>query len=65
MSCSLISCKTQIGADRIDRTLQAVFLGIGVWVFIRAEERQLGQVFGHEYAVYLAKVDRLVPFKKP
>lgn len=45
--------------------LTAVVLGIGVQIFIRAEERQLGQVFGREYADYLARVDRLVPFKKP
>lgn len=43
----------------------AVFLYAGVMIFIGAEEKQLTQVFGKEYKDYLARVDRLVPFKKP
>jgi protein-S-isoprenylcysteine O-methyltransferase Ste14 len=43
----------------------SVFLYAGVMLFIGAEERQLTQAFGKEYEDYLARVDRLVPFKKP
>ncbi len=43
----------------------AVFLYIGVMIFIRAEEKQLTQAFGKEYKDYLARVDRLVPLKRP
>lgn len=43
----------------------AVFLCAGVMIFIGHEEQQLTQAFGKEYEDYLAKVDRLVPFKKP
>ncbi len=43
----------------------AVFLYAGVMIFIGHEEQQLTQAFGKEYEDYLAKVDRLVPFKKP
>ena len=43
----------------------AVFLYIGVMIFIAKEEQQLTKVFGRVYEDYLARVDRLVPFKKP
>jgi len=43
----------------------SVFLYVGVMIFIGEEEKQLTQAFGKEYEDYLARVDRLVPFKKP
>jgi protein-S-isoprenylcysteine O-methyltransferase Ste14 len=43
----------------------SVFLYVGVMIFIGKEEQQLMQAFGKEYEDYLARVDRLVPFKKP
>ena len=43
----------------------SVFLYTGVMLFIGKEEKQLTQAFGKEYEDYLARVDRLVPFKKP
>jgi protein-S-isoprenylcysteine O-methyltransferase Ste14 len=43
----------------------AVFLYAGVTIFIGEEEQQLTQAFGKEYEDYLARIDRLVPFKKP
>ena len=43
----------------------AAFLYAGVMIFIGTEERQLTQAFGKAYEDYLARVDRLVPFKKP
>lgn len=43
----------------------AVFLFIGVMIFIGKEEKQLTSAFGKEYEDYLRRVDRLVPFKKP
>lgn len=43
----------------------AVFLYAGVMIFIGVEEKQLIQVFGKAYEDYLARVDRLMPFKKP
>jgi protein-S-isoprenylcysteine O-methyltransferase Ste14 len=43
----------------------AVFLYAGVMIFIGVEEKQLTQAFGKVYEDYLAKVDRMVPFKKP
>jgi protein-S-isoprenylcysteine O-methyltransferase Ste14 len=43
----------------------AIFLYTGVMIFIGTEEKQLLQVFGKAYENYLARVDRLVPFKKP
>jgi protein-S-isoprenylcysteine O-methyltransferase Ste14 len=43
----------------------AVFLYIGVMIFIGEEEQQLRRAFGLEYEGYLTKVDRLVPFKNP
>jgi len=43
----------------------SIFLYAGVMIFIRTEERQLTQVFGKQYEDYMARVDRLIPFKKP
>ena len=43
----------------------AIFLYAGVMIFIGAEEKKLTQIFGKEYTDYLARVDRVVPFKKP
>ncbi len=43
----------------------SVFLYVGVMIFIGAEEQQLTNAFGKEYEDYMARVDRLVPFKKP
>lgn len=43
----------------------SIVLYIGVMIFIGKEEKQLTKAFGKEYRDYLAKVDRLVPFKKP
>ena len=43
----------------------AVFLYLGVMIFIGVEEKQLTNAFGDEYKDYLLKVDRLVPFRKP
>ena len=43
----------------------SVFLYAGVMIFIGVEEKQLTQAFGKQYEDYLARVDRLVPFKKP
>ncbi|MCL4562130.1 MAG: isoprenylcysteine carboxylmethyltransferase family protein [Chloroflexi bacterium] len=43
----------------------SVFLYSGVMIFIGTEERQLTKAFGNQYEDYLARVDRLVPFKKP
>ena len=43
----------------------SVFLYVGVMIFIGTEEKQLTQAFGKQYEDYLAKVDRLVPLKKP
>jgi protein-S-isoprenylcysteine O-methyltransferase Ste14 len=43
----------------------ALFLYTGVMVFIGVEEAQLTRAFGKQYEDYLARVDRLVPFKKP
>lgn len=45
--------------------IPAIFLYVGVMIFISVEERQLTQAFGKAYEDYLARVDRLVPFKKP
>jgi protein-S-isoprenylcysteine O-methyltransferase Ste14 len=41
----------------------SVFLYVGVMIFIGEEEQQLTRAFGKEYEDYLARVDRLVPFK--
>jgi protein-S-isoprenylcysteine O-methyltransferase Ste14 len=43
----------------------SIFLYAGVMIFIGAEEQQLTRAFGKQYQDYLARVDRLVPFKKP
>ena len=43
----------------------AVFMYAGVRLFIGKEEKQLLQVFGDEYARYLARVSRVLPFVKP
>jgi protein-S-isoprenylcysteine O-methyltransferase Ste14 len=43
----------------------SIFLYTGVMIFIGKEEQQLTKVFGKEYENYMARVDRLVPFKKP
>jgi len=43
----------------------SAFLYAGVMIFIGKEEKQLTQAFGKEYEDYMARVDRLVPFKKP
>ena len=43
----------------------SVFLYTGVMIFIGEEEEQLTKAFGKEYEDYMARVDRLVPFKKP
>jgi protein-S-isoprenylcysteine O-methyltransferase Ste14 len=43
----------------------AVFLYAGVMIFIGKEEGQLRGAFGKEYEDYLARVDRLIPLKKP
>lgn len=43
----------------------AAFLFAGVMIFIGTEERQLIEAFGKEYGDYLARVDRLVPFRRP
>lgn len=41
----------------------SVFLYAGVMIFIGTEEKQLTNAFGKAYEDYLARVDRLVPFK--
>ena len=43
----------------------SVFLYMGVMIFIGVEEKQLSDAFGKEYEKYMARVDRLIPFKKP
>jgi protein-S-isoprenylcysteine O-methyltransferase Ste14 len=43
----------------------SAFLYAGVMIFIGKEEEQLTKAFGEEYEAYRARVDRLVPFKKP
>jgi protein-S-isoprenylcysteine O-methyltransferase Ste14 len=43
----------------------SVFLYMGVMIFIGVEEKQLTEAFGKEYEDYMARADRLVPFKKP
>ncbi len=43
----------------------AVFLYVGVAVFIGKEEHQLKKAFGKDYEEYLARVDRLIPLKRP
>jgi protein-S-isoprenylcysteine O-methyltransferase Ste14 len=43
----------------------SIFLYVGVMIFIGTEEKQLTQAFGQEYEDYLARVDRLVPSRRP
>ena len=43
----------------------SIFLYAGVMIFIGVEEKQLTQTFGEAYEEYLARVDRLIPYKKP
>jgi len=43
----------------------SAFLYAGVMIFIGTEEKQLTQAFGKEYEDYMARVDRLIPFKRP
>jgi len=43
----------------------SVFLYNGVMIFIETEEKQLTKAFGKKYEDYVARVDRLVPLKKP
>ena len=43
----------------------SVFLYVGVMIYISEEEKQLTKAFGKEYEDYIARVDRLVPFKRP
>lgn len=43
----------------------SIFLFVGVMIFIGTEEKQLTKAFGKDYIDYLARVDRLIPFKKP
>ena len=43
----------------------SIFLYVGVMIFIGTEEKQLTQAFGKEYQEYLARVDRLIPFREP
>lgn len=43
----------------------SVFLYVGVMIFIGTEEKQMTNAFGKEYEDYLARVDRLIPLKKP
>jgi protein-S-isoprenylcysteine O-methyltransferase Ste14 len=45
--------------------IASFFLYIGAMIFIGKEERQLTEAFGKEYEDYRARVDRLVPLKKP
>jgi protein-S-isoprenylcysteine O-methyltransferase Ste14 len=43
----------------------SIFLYIGVMIFIGEEEKQLTKAFGKEYEDYMARVHRLIPWKKP
>jgi protein-S-isoprenylcysteine O-methyltransferase Ste14 len=43
----------------------SVFLYVGVMIFIGKEEQQLGAAYGKVYEDYKARVDRMIPFKKP
>ena len=43
----------------------SVFLYVGAMIFIGTEEQQLTHAFGKQYEDYLARVDRLVPLKRP
>ena len=43
----------------------SIFLYLGVMIFIGKEEQQLTKAFGKAYKDYMARVDRLIPLKKP
>ena len=43
----------------------SVFLYAGVMIFIGKEEEQLTRTFGKEYEDYKARVDRMIPLKRP
>ena len=43
----------------------SVFLYVGVMIFIGHEEQQLTAAFGKQYEDYKARVDRMIPLKKP
>jgi len=43
----------------------SVFLYVGVTIFIGKEEKQLTRAFGKQYEDYIARVDRLVPLRRP
>jgi protein-S-isoprenylcysteine O-methyltransferase Ste14 len=43
----------------------SVFLYMGVMIFIGVEEKQITEAFGKDYVDYLARIDRMAPFKKP
>ena len=43
----------------------AVFLYVGVMIFIGPEEKQLTKAFGQAYEDYRARVSRLIPLKRP
>lgn len=43
----------------------SVFIYVGVMLFIGTEEKQLARSFGKTYEDYLARVDRLIPLRKP
>ena len=43
----------------------SAFLYAGVMIFIGTEERQLTAAFGKAYRDYTARVDRLIPFRRP
>jgi protein-S-isoprenylcysteine O-methyltransferase Ste14 len=43
----------------------SVFLYAGVMIFIGKEEEQLTKAFGKAFKDYMARVDRLIPLKKP
>jgi protein-S-isoprenylcysteine O-methyltransferase Ste14 len=42
----------------------SIFLYVGVMMFIGTEEKQLTKAFGREYERYMARVDRMVPFRR-
>jgi protein-S-isoprenylcysteine O-methyltransferase Ste14 len=42
----------------------AIFLYIGVVIFIGKEEKALTDTFGEEYKEYMKKVNRMIPFLK-
>lgn len=39
--------------------------GMNIMISIGTEEQQLTECFGREYEDYMARVDRLVPFRAP